>query len=49
MPVRAKWAASLLPLTYALSVASLAVIGLSDDLIDKTLAVAGGYHASDGE
>lgn len=42
---RAQWVARLLPLTYCLSPASLGVVGLSEDLIAATLAVAGGWNA----
>jgi len=50
MPLRARWAARLLPLTYCLSEASIATLGiLSDDLIAATNAVAGGYDASPGK
>jgi len=45
MPTRAQWAAHLLPLTYCLSSASISLVGISEDLIDATLAVAGGWSA----
>lgn len=46
--VRATWAADLLPLTYALSRRSLALIGIHEDLVAATLATAGGFDASSG-
>jgi hypothetical protein len=45
MPIRARWAARLLPLAYCLSESSLAVLGMSEDLIDATLRVAAGLYA----
>ena len=46
MPVKAKWAAQILGLTYCLSATTIGALNiLSDDLIDKVLSVAGGYHA----
>lgn len=43
--VCAEWAAELLTLTHCLSRTSIAIVGLHEDLIDKTLRVAGGYDA----
>lgn len=43
--VCAAWAADLLTLTHCLSRTSIETIGLHEDLIDKTLRVAGGYDA----
>lgn len=45
-PIRAAWAAEALTLTHALSSATLAVIGLDEDVIDATLAVMGGYYGA---
>lgn len=45
MPIRARWAARLLPLVYCLSEGSLAVLGMSEDLIDNVLHVAAGLYA----
>jgi len=45
-PIRAAWAARLLGLTYHLSPTTLGVLGLGEELIDATLAVAGGYHGN---
>ena len=49
MSVRARWAAALLPLAYHLSVKTASAIGLHEDVIAATLAVAGGYHATSGD
>lgn len=46
---QALWASRLLPLTYALSSRSIGVLNiLTDDLVDATLAIAGGYHGNTG-
>lgn len=47
-PVRAAWAARLIGLTYHLSPTTLGVLGMGEELIDATLAVAGGYAGGDG-
>lgn len=49
MPIQARWAAQLLPLVYHLSPATLAMVGLPEDLIDTTLRVAAGHYAVTGE
>jgi hypothetical protein len=41
----ATWAADLLMLTHCLSRVSIGIVGLHEDLIDKTLRVAGGCDA----
>lgn len=48
IPTRARWAARLLPLVYCLSEGSLALLGMSEDLIDSTLRVAAGLYAQRG-
>jgi hypothetical protein len=45
-PVRARWAAEALSLTHALSVATIAVVGLDEEVIDAALAVLGGYYSA---
>jgi hypothetical protein len=46
--IRAKWAAEFLTLTYCLSVKSISIVGISEQLIDQTLKIAGGCHAPGG-
>ncbi len=46
--VRARWCARLLQLTYCLSVETLAIVGIDEDVVAATLATAGGYARGDG-
>lgn len=45
MPIKARWAAEILSAVYAISVRTFSVIGLSEDVIDTTISVAGGRYA----
>lgn len=49
MSVKARWAAAIIGLTYCVSPTSLGLVGLSEDLIETTLAVAGGFYAYPSE